>query len=79
MRAKACSTHWIEELYGYRPAIITAAIARITNELMIEEVRQQRMADAKAARKYLDPDMPLKIDPNAGYGYIIDQSIEISF
>lgn len=52
-RALEFGTHWVQELYGQPPRCITAAIAEISTELMIEKQRQIKLLDAKAAKKEL--------------------------
>jgi len=55
------ATTWVEELYGRRPAVITAVIARVTYELMIEQQRQEEIAAKSGPGKVFDPDVALRM------------------
>lgn len=78
---RACKqgTTWMEELYGRKPKFMTSAMARLTYELMIEQSRQEQIADAKARNTHFDPDVALKVTGGSGYGYLRTGKIKVKF
>ena len=69
---RACKqgTHWLQELYGTPPRFTTRLIADITYELMIEEQRLIRIADAKARKEVIVEDRELRDADDDAYRWV---------
>ena len=61
-RASNGRSSWVGELYGMEPRVITRNISRITYELMIEQQRQERMAENERTGKSENMDIDLVKD-----------------